>query len=275
MNTTFSNSHLQKEHQCFIEVSTIIHVITAGCIIVVSIIGNGLVLYVFRHQKRCKKYNYEILIWYLSFFDLAASVISLNEIYENLTCYRNWPFGNIGCKAIYSFYHVSYNTSICILTIISIDRYRCIVTPFKKKFTSTSIKIFILVSVAISFSLQWHQIKALEVRHKHDNFACYQNKEDKFYTVPRLATVILRDLMFILVFGVSTLHISNTLHEQYRRNAFYKFRNRKNCSYNRGVFKMLFVIAATFILLVLPYDLWDCAMLISRILPTDYKIHMK
>lgn len=81
--------------------------------------------------------------------------------------------------------------------------------------------------------------------------------------------------MFILVFGVSTLHISNTLHEQYRRNAFYKFRNRKNYSYNRGVFKMLFVIAATFILLVLPYDLWDCAMLISRILPTDYKIHMK
>ena len=275
MNKTSSNLHLQNEHQCFLEVSTIIYIITAGCIVIVSIIGNGLVLYVFRCQKRCRKYNYEILIWYLSFFDLVTSIISLNEIYENFTCYRNWPFGNIGCKVIYSFYHVSYNISICILTIISIDRYRCIVTPFKKKLTSTSIKVFILVSVAISFSLQWHQIKFLEVRHTDDNLACYQDKEDKFYTIPRLATVISRDLIFILVFGVSTLHISNALHEQYRRNALYKFRNRKIYRYNRDVFKMLFVMAATFILLVQPYDLWDCAMLISRILPTGYKINMK
>ena len=139
--------------------------ISIYCLIIATgIIGNSLVLGIFRPCKKRIRKSYEILIWYLSLFDLTSCLIAIHEVYEKLTCYENWPFGWFGCKTLYSCYYISINISICILLIIAWDRYRCIVTPFKRKLTPNFIHLTVFISTLISFLIQWYQFNALRLQ---------------------------------------------------------------------------------------------------------------
>ena len=70
-------------------------------------------------------FRYDLLIWYLSLFDLSGIIIVIVDVYETSICYRHWPFGLLGCKTVYPLYYLSINMSVCVLLLITIDRYRC------------------------------------------------------------------------------------------------------------------------------------------------------
>ncbi|XP_057291130.1 galanin receptor 2a-like [Hydractinia symbiolongicarpus] len=275
MTNTSAVQQLHKSTTCRLDNYSIIYMSIYCFIIATGIIGNSTVLYIFRpYTKRARK-SYEVLIWYLSLFDVISCVIAINEVYENLTCHEDWPFGWFGCKTIYSCYYISINISICILLIITLDRYRCIVTPFRKKLTPTFIHTSVFVSIIISFALQWYQFKALHIKphgvYNHER--CVQNKGVYTYTVPRVATLLFRDLIYITVFSTTTLTVYRSFQRRKRRSLTYQ-KCDKNKGQNKNIFFMLFIMGCTFAVLVLPYDIWDCAMLISRMLPQSHHINM-
>ena len=268
--------------RCVMSAQKIAYMVAYCMVILVGIIGNSLVLVMFLpcRTELCRRY--EVLILYLSFFDLCSSIIAIHEVYEELTCHQHWPFGWFGCKTIYSCYYISINISISILLIITIDRYRCIVTPFKKKYTRNRIHLSVFVAVVVSFLIQWYQFYALQLKTYgfEQNKHCTQKRSRDMYTFPRTVTILLRDFVFIFVFFTTTIKIHHTLSkekERRRRRALELDDNVEVAGQKRrsNAFQMILIMGCIFSVLVVPYDIWDCTMLISRILPKKYMIHIK
>ena len=275
------SSHNQYNTTCDISSASDVISITFHCIIIaIGILGNSLVLIIFRSQQRKKRPTYDLLIWYLSLFDISGTIIVILEVYETLTCYQHWPFGWFGCKTLYTSYYLSINISVCVLLIIAIDRYRCLVTPFKRKFTSNEVHIAVFISVILSILLQWYQFKTLYITTDvvTGNVHCKQDRDLLIYTVPRTLTILLRDIVFIIVFFVTTHKINQKMIERNKRSALIYGMDASKCHKKKVEVKktviMITIMGITFGLLVLPLDALDCSMLISRVLPPPYRINI-
>ena len=149
---------------------------------------------------------------------------------------------------------------------MSIDRCRSIVTPMKKKFTRRSIHIAVIISIHISTLLQWYQFYGQEL---HKDGQCGAIKTDSLYAIPRVIITITRDSTFIIVFTITSLLIYLSLLNNEILDLYYTNRKKKE---TRNVVKMLMLMEIVFTVLVVPYDMYDCAMFISRMLPGHKQI---
>ena len=76
------------------------------------------------------------------------------------------------------------------------------------------------------------------------------------YAFPRLIEVFFRDGVFLGIFTLTTVLIYKSLsNRDFKSNKSYK------------VISMLIIMELAFILLVMPYDIYDSAMLLSRVVP--------
>lgn len=239
-------------------------------VIILVIACNSLVLFKFFYSGHRKRTNIEILIMYLSFFDLFSAVMITAEVYENLSCYRNWLFGQIGCKLVFPLYQISLNMSISILLIMSIDRCHSIIMPMKKKFSRRLIHTSVIISLAISIFIQWYQFEGLVHTTSGTTKRCSFNKRDPKFAIPRIIVLLIRDYTFILIFSVTSALICVSL----IGNDFYEsYPNRKKDETKRVVV-MLIVMELVFSMLVLPYDLFDIIMLYTRAIQEPIKVKL-
>ncbi|XP_052760345.1 neuropeptide Y receptor type 4-like isoform X2 [Mya arenaria] len=113
-----------------------------GVLSIAGIIGNSLVLYVFTRQKQ--KLSSTIFILTLAGTDLITSMVTMPYTIA-LECLRY----NVGHDAICKIYHILTTTTIpfsaSVMVAIAVDRYLCIVHPFKNAMTIRRAKISVVV----------------------------------------------------------------------------------------------------------------------------------
>ena len=254
---------------CIITTTLGVYMFFYCAIIFLVVTGNAFVLVKIFNHPTPKRTNIELLIMYLSFFDLFTSLMIISFVYENLTCYRSWSFGEAACKMVFPLHQVSLNMSICILIIMSIDRCRSIVTPMRKKFSRKSIHTAVIISLAISIGIQYYQIMNLKVYERsHGRRHCGYNKSDPAYAIPHITILTIRDFLFIIVFTVTSIWIYGALSQSDIEHSC-PARKKKG---TKHVVIMLITMEVVFALLVLPYDIFYCVMLVSRLIEKPIKV---
>jgi len=232
-----------------------------NCTLIILILGGNFyilkTLNPFNSRNRTRRRNIDLFIVYLACFDLLTTFIVIVDVYEQWTCYASWPFSSFGCKIVYPCFHISLSMTVCILGIMSIDRCRSLTQPLKKKFSRNSIHAAVFVCFAITTAFQWYQFQELNITPVEKS--CGTNRTALIYALPRLFSIFFRNGLFLIVFTVSTAMICNTLRKS-------SFKSTKYGSSHK-VITMLITMGVVFIILVIPYDIYDSIMLITRIVP--------
>lgn len=138
----------------------IFQLILFTAIFVVGFFGNSIVIYGVLQQGSSKTTS-SCFIANLALSDLAVLVLSLPVgLLQELA---SWPFGEIACKIFFPLGDVFLTVSLMTLTAIALDRYRTIVTPFKKRVSKRQAKIcialiwicsYLVVGIPTSFILK-------------------------------------------------------------------------------------------------------------------------
>lgn len=115
--------------------------------IVVGIIGNSLVLLIYKTKFRRSNHRYFIL--FLAFFDFIACAVGMPFLVSSLRL----PYLIESAAVCKTMRYVSYavnNSSGLLLLVVSIERYRKICRPLKKQLSSNQILYLCLVVALIS-----------------------------------------------------------------------------------------------------------------------------
>ena len=111
-------------------------------ILSLCILGNSLVVLIISTTKRMRMPS-NLLILNLAICDLITPIASIPfdlALEENSYV---WPFGRILCKSLWPLATLSATAASLTLALISLDRYRAIMHPFKQRLSATQIKICI------------------------------------------------------------------------------------------------------------------------------------
>lgn len=92
-------------------------------IFIISVVGNGLVLYIlFKFEKLNTVTN--IFLINLVVSDLVFTLgLPFQAVYHSL----EWSFGQVGCKLMNGTYHLGFFSSVLLLTLMTFDRYLAVV----------------------------------------------------------------------------------------------------------------------------------------------------
>lgn len=97
---------------------------------VVGIVGNSLVLNIFRKIQYDS--TYKIFVFILAYFDLSTSFAHLMKEVEQLW-FPSYDTSDIECRVTYFTAYTVSTTSYCIIFVIAIERYRKICHPLKSQ----------------------------------------------------------------------------------------------------------------------------------------------
>ena len=259
--------------------------IVTVCLVIISNLGVIYKLNPFLSRPK-RHSNIELLLLYLSASDLGTVLFLTADIYENLVEFKSWPFGWFGCKTMYPSFNVSLCVSVCVLVVMSVDRCRSITSPLRKKFPRRSIHAAALLSIGLSFAVNWFQFKH-HVYYKTERSGiakCGNQRADSSFLQNKIVVTCVRDLIYFVVFTVTAYLIANSL----RRHSLLVSSNRNNNNNNNNnnskdststssqsrdrkadVIIMLITMETVFGILVLPYDIFDVAMMVSRLPGSD------
>ncbi|XP_067326703.1 neuropeptide FF receptor 1-like [Anolis sagrei] len=102
-------------------------------IFVFCMLGNGLVCFIILRNRRMRTVT-NLFILNLAISDLLVGIFCVpTTLVDNLI--TGWPFSNSICKLSGLAQGMSVSSSIFTLVAIAVDRFRCIVHPFKPKLT--------------------------------------------------------------------------------------------------------------------------------------------
>ncbi|MBN3317489.1 NPFF1 protein, partial [Atractosteus spatula] len=259
-------------------------------IFVLCMIGNGLVCLIVLRNKRMRTVT-NLFILNLAISDLLVGIFCIpTTLVDNLI--TGWPFTNSVCKMSGLVQGMSVSASVFTLVAIAVDRFRCIVHPFKPKLTLLVAIVTIVVIWVLAVAIMCPSAVMLMVgpvenhymvynddfNHTYPLYSCYEDWPDKemrkIYTTVLFAHIYLAPLtLIIFMYGrigaklyTSSVPTSNQRVEHHLSD----FQNHHSHSEGRSpiskkkikVIKMLIVVALLFMLSWLP--LWSLMLL------TDY-----
>lgn len=144
---TSSEGALQDEETAFKVAKFIISVV----ILIVSTIGNSLVIAVICRSPRMRGKPSNLLILNLAVCDFALPMISIPfDLVIQETAYQ-WPFGLVMCKLLGPLATIAVTSSLLTLACIALDRYRSLLHPFKTRLSLRCVKYMILSLHLFSF----------------------------------------------------------------------------------------------------------------------------
>ncbi|XP_072514790.1 neuropeptide FF receptor 1 like 3 [Salminus brasiliensis] len=249
-------------------------------IFLLCMIGNGVVcLIVLRNRHMWTVTN--VFILNLSISDLLVGIFCIpTTLVDNLI--TGWPFSDVMCKLSGLVQGTSVCASVFTLVAIAVDRFRCIVYPFKPKLTLLVAKATIGMIWLLALVIMFPSALMLTVEQERGHFtvhndnynlsyplySCYETWPDpqmrKVYTTVLFAHIYLVPLiLIILMYGrigaklYSTTVLVNIDQADAAPHGKCPVSQRKI-----KVIKMLIVVALLFMLSWLP--LWTLMLL------TDY-----
>jgi len=242
-------------------------------IMVLGVIGNSLVIYIYSHTSRKRFLKFERMILILAVVDLLASTINpLYYIYQIKTNYQKWMFGEAGCKILPALGPIFSAISLGLILLMAIDRDRAVCTPFKQQFSLSAIYKGLFVTVVLSVATNVPYIHYLEVHKISDEITRCSVTRSAGNTFPRFFVTIniLSDICFLLIFTTTTVRIYMKLTNQHIL-AFPKtkdFRSRET----KRILRTILAMGVCFIVLIYPKDIFQTSYYISVLHPPVLRI---
>ncbi|XP_065643734.1 melanopsin-A [Hydra vulgaris] len=228
-----------------------------GCItiIVVGVVGNILVLIIFRSRWK-RGSTTELLICYLAVFDLLSSFFApLIFMYWILVCWSRWDFGWFGCKLFPYIFRVFTAVSTGIILIMAIDRCQLIVFPLKGKLKRKTIHFSILVTVVVSLLWESYYANALYIRHNRLTDVCtVVPANTPSYAYPLILLTILKIVILLIVLLSSSCLVITKIQRRNQLMLSQKCFPKKPIK-NQKTMRMIIIIAIVFVLTVAPRDI--------------------
>uniref|UniRef100_A0A3Q2PVG0 Neuropeptide FF receptor 1 n=1 Tax=Fundulus heteroclitus TaxID=8078 RepID=A0A3Q2PVG0_FUNHE len=227
-------------------------------IFVVCMVGNGVVCFIVLRSRNMRTVT-NLFILNLAISDLLVGIFCMpTTLVDNII--TGWPFGSVVCKLSGMVQGISVSASVFTLVAIAVDRFRCIVYPFKQKLTIATSKliiviiwvlaVFIMCPSGVMLQVTQEQTVRIVLGTESETRPFYWCRENwpsqemrKVYTTVLFANIYLAPLSLIVI--------------MYARIGFTLFKT--TLPPKKRVIMMLLVVALLFILSWLP--LWTLMML--------------
>uniref|UniRef100_A0A8K9V5B0 Neuropeptide FF receptor 1 n=1 Tax=Oncorhynchus mykiss TaxID=8022 RepID=A0A8K9V5B0_ONCMY len=241
----------------------VVFIVSYLLIFLVCMVGNGVVCFIVLRSKNMRTVT-NLFILNLAISDLLVGIFCMpTTLVDNII--TGWPFGSLVCKLSGMVQGISVSASVFTLVAIAVDRFRCIIYPFKQKLTISTSTLIIVIIWVLAISIMCPSGVMLQVTKEqrvlillgdgYNNtrpiYWCRENWPNqemrKIYTTVLFANIYLAPLSLIVIMYV---RIGFTLFTM----AVPMVSKKK-----KRVIKMLLMVALLFILSWLP--LWTLMML--------------
>ncbi|TRY83203.1 hypothetical protein DNTS_035114 [Danionella cerebrum] len=264
-----------------------IFIVSYLLIFIVCMLGNGVVCFIVLRSKNMRTVT-NLFILNLAISDLLVGIFCMpTTLVDNII--TGWPFGSLVCKLSGMVQGISVSASVFTLVAIAVDRFRCIVYPFKQKLTISTSTLIIVIIWVLAISIMCPSGVMLQVTKEHrvsillsDSnltqpfYWCRENWPNqemrKIYTTVLFANIYLAPLTLIVIMyariGITLFKTSMPVPVSQVGTVGSGSGSGKQCRYEsrqlvsrkkKRVIKMLLVVALLFILSWLP--LWALMML--------------
>ncbi|KAL3891732.1 hypothetical protein ACJMK2_003981 [Sinanodonta woodiana] len=199
-------------------------IIFVGILMVIGVVGNGLVLYIY--SLKFKSSSHRVFIIVLSFVDLVTCSIGMPFVIVDFRYSLIFYFVSI-CKTLRFVNYFMSLSSAFILIAIAVDRYRKICLPWRKQMSLYLVRISCCISLVLGFAVSWPApvlfgYNTVQIGYGNLTGASCQT-DDKYKNKPYQAYFNIT-LLFIL-FGVF-LSLT-TLYSLIGRQIYYQGRNAR------------------------------------------------
>uniref|UniRef100_A0AAY4BMF6 Neuropeptide FF receptor 1 n=1 Tax=Denticeps clupeoides TaxID=299321 RepID=A0AAY4BMF6_9TELE len=135
--------------------------------------GNGLVCLIVLKNHHMRTVT-NLFILNLAISDLLVGIFCIpTTLVDNLI--TGWPFSNAVCKLSGFVQGVSVCASVFTLVAIAVDRFRCIVYPFKPKLNLLVAKATIGIVWLLAFAIMFPSVIMLEVKQENGHYMVYDD----------------------------------------------------------------------------------------------------
>ncbi|KAL0965678.1 hypothetical protein UPYG_G00284320 [Umbra pygmaea] len=182
-------------------------------IFLLCMVGNGLVCLIVLRNRHMRTVT-NLFILNLAISDLLVGIFCVpTTLVDNLI--TGWPFSNAMCKLSGLIQGISVGASVFTLVAIAVDRFRCIVYPFKPKLTLLVAKATIGLVWALALGIMFPSAVMLTVEEEEGHFMvssdnqtypffyCYETWPDaemrKVYTTVLFTLIYLVPLAVIMI----------------------------------------------------------------------------
>ncbi|XP_076020220.1 neuropeptide FF receptor 2-like [Genypterus blacodes] len=267
-------------------------------IFLVCMVGNSVVCFIVLRSKNMRTVT-NLFILNLAISDLLVGIFCMpTTLVDNII--TGWPFGSVVCKLSGMVQGISVSASVFTLVAIAVDRFRCIVYPFKQKLTIATSKLIIVIIWVLAVSIMCPSGVMLQVTKEqrvrivlgYNNetrpfYWCRENWPNqemrKIYTTVLFANIYLAPLSLIVIMyariGLTLFKTSmpasrgsGNVTESGLRNDSTKPNTERRHTISRKkkrVIMMLLIVALLFILSWLP--LWTLMMLSDYASLTEFQ----
>ncbi|KFV59525.1 Neuropeptide FF receptor 2, partial [Gavia stellata] len=250
-----------------------IFIISYLLIFLLCMVGNGVVCFIILRSKRMRTVT-NLFILNLAISDLLVGIFCMpTTLLDNIIA--GWPFGSLVCKMSGMVQGISVSASVFTLVAIAVDRFRCIVYPFKQKLTIPSavatiaviwiLAIAIMCPSAVMLRVQEEKHFRVILGYGNETRPVYWCREDwpnpgmrKIYTTVLFANIYLAPLSLIIIMytriSIVLFNTAMPVVGKHSRDQGHSVSKKK-----QKVIKVLIIVALLFTLSWLP--LWTLMML--------------
>ncbi|XP_030419779.1 neuropeptide FF receptor 2 [Gopherus evgoodei] len=250
-----------------------IFIISYLLIFLLCMLGNGVVCFIVLRSKHMRTVT-NLFILNLAVSDLLVGIFCMpTTLLDNIIA--GWPFGSMICKMSGMVQGISVSASVFTLVAIAVDRFRCIVYPFKQKLTTSTAVVILAVIWVLAIAIMCPSAVMLQVQEEkyfrvilgygNQTSPIYWCREDwpnqemrKIYTTVLFTNIYLAPLSLIVVMyariGIALFNKAAPVGGKRSGAAPGSVSKKK-----QKVIKMLIIVALLFILSWLP--LWTLMML--------------
>ncbi|XP_064162985.1 neuropeptide FF receptor 2-like [Anguilla rostrata] len=263
-----------------------VYIISYLLIFLVCMVGNGVVCFTILRSKNMRTVT-NVFILNLAVSDLLVGIFCMpTTLVDNII--TGWPFGSLVCKMSGMVQGISVSASVFTLVAIAVDRFWCIVYPFKQKLTLSTSTLIIVIIWVLAIAIMCPSVVMLQVT-KEQNvrillgdgnetvpfYWCRENWPNqemrKIYTTILFANIYLAPLTLIVIMyariGITLFKTSVITGEKSGQETRQTVSKKK-----KRVIKMLLIVALLFIVSWLP--LWTLMMLSDYASLTEYQYRL-
>ncbi|XP_060106939.1 neuropeptide FF receptor 1-like [Heteronotia binoei] len=156
-----------------------IYIVAYLFIFALCMVGNSLVCFVVLKNAQMRTVT-NLFILNLAISDLLVGIFCVpTTLVDNLI--TGWPFSNSICKMSGLVQGMSVSSSVFTLVAIAVDRFRCIVYPFKSKLTLFQALNTIAIIWVLAITIMCPSAVMLTVAQLEDSYMVYDDNQSMAY----------------------------------------------------------------------------------------------
>uniref|UniRef100_A0A8C2TLN8 Substance-P receptor n=1 Tax=Coturnix japonica TaxID=93934 RepID=A0A8C2TLN8_COTJA len=249
LNESYANQFIQPPWQ------VALWAIAYTLIVVVSVVGNVVVMWIILAHKRMRTVTNYFLV-NLAFAE--ASMSAFNTVVNfTYAIHNEWYYGLLYCKFHNFFPIAAVFASIYSMTAIALDRYMAIIHPLQPRLSATATKVVIGVIWLLAFLLAFPQGYYSVTAELPNRTVCLVEWPENTIIFSRyhFSMTVLIYFLPLLVIGCAYTVVSITLWAS-EIPGDSSDRYHEQVSAKRKVVKMMIIVVCTFALCWLPYHIY-------------------